>query len=147
MHSHCLTYPLSLEQKKGRWPAGCTLISLADLSTITEMESMFFSLCNQHCCPFLASGQNSSAFYTLKDGGFTCPLEQGVGSAEGVYEEIATSWSVADLFLTPELLNSCMGIIHLPINHRIVTLSQKSISLKTVEGVFGRKITQLLSRT
>lgn len=127
MHSHCLSCPLSLEQKKQRWLACCTLISLADLSTITETESMFSFLCNQHCWPFLAS--NSSAFYTLKDGGFTYALEQGVGSAEGVCEEIAASWSVADLFLTPELLNSCMAIIHLPINHRIVTLSQKSLSL------------------
>lgn len=117
---------------------------------MTEMESMFFSLRNQYYRPFLAPDQNSCIFYTLKDGFFTCTLEQWAGSAESVGEKVATSWDIADLFLSVQKPLSLHGTF-LHGNHSPIYKAQncylftKIYLLETVEGVLRRKKMHLLT--
>ena len=114
-HSHCLTCPLSLEVRVKEMEMACLLhphLICRSLCNNGNGIHVFLPL-QSALLAFPCSRPEFQYILHTKRWSFYLYFRQGAGSAEGVREEIATSWRIADLFLRvqkpPELVYSCMG--------------------------------------
>lgn len=147
VHSHCLTCPLSLEDRVKETEVACLLhphLICRPLCHHRNGNHVFLPLqsallafpCSRLEFQYILYTKRWGFYMYFRTRGWVCRRCTWRNSNFLGYCRPASECAK-----NPAPVHSCTGILDLSIKHKIVTFSQKIYLLETVQGVFGRKKT------